>query len=65
MLKDIHYKKTITWTKQCNKGRQEWKYSYIIVRLLVKMFNIRLKTQFASHIIFFQEIFEYRKCYGH
>jgi hypothetical protein len=30
MLKDIHYKKTITWTKKCKKGRQELKYSYIL-----------------------------------
>jgi hypothetical protein len=57
--------KNITWTKKSKKGRQEWKYSYIIVGLSFKMFKIILKTQFASHVIFFQEIIEYKKCCGH
>jgi hypothetical protein len=36
------------------KGMQEWKESYVIVCLLVKMFKISMKTQIVSHIILFQ-----------
>ncbi len=57
--------KTITWTKKFKKRKQQWKDSYIIVGLSVKMFRILLKTQFVSCVILFQEILKYQKCYGH
>ncbi len=36
------------------KGMQEWKESYVIVCLSVKMFKTSMKTQIVSHIILFQ-----------
>jgi hypothetical protein len=51
--------KTSTWIKKFGKGWQEWKRSCIIIGQHAKMLKTPVKTQFASHVILFQETLKY------
>jgi hypothetical protein len=59
---------TITWIKKFGKGKQEWKYSCIIVGLPPRMLKTFVKTRFASRITLFQKTPDYQDaisiCYG-
>ncbi len=46
--------KTITWTNFFGKGGAEWKESFIITKLFVKMLRILMKSKFASQFILFR-----------
>ncbi len=45
----------MTRIKKSRKGKQKWKDSCSIARLLVKMFKILMKTKFVSNFILFQD----------
>jgi hypothetical protein len=59
-LKEIQslLQKTLLEKKQNEKGKQKWKKSCIIVRILAKMLRIPIKTHFFSQVILFQETLE-------
>ncbi len=55
--------KKITWTKHLNKGKEEWEMACVERGLRFWKLKTLVKTRFASKVIMFEEVLEFKKTF--